>query len=267
MDDIFTQSNVGLIKVNHWESDGVIAGFTTRKHGVSESPYDSLNVALHVNDDRELVYENRKLVSKWLNRPLNEWICVNQVHGNSIIDLSNLNDTKQFHHNNPKVDADGLLTNNPEHLLVCFYADCVPLYFKSKRNDWVGLAHAGWRGTVNKIGKKMVELLIEKGLELEDIEVVIGPSISSQHYEVDEKVINFIPERYRQNVMKETRENHFLLDLKRLNYKYLVDAGININHIMITNYCTYKDREMFFSHRRDQGRTGRMMAYIGINNT
>ncbi|MGM8214392.1 peptidoglycan editing factor PgeF [Bacillaceae bacterium W0354] len=265
MDDLF-KNDQQLLKIIGWEEAGVLAGFSTRQYGVSEAPFDSLNVALHVNDSKDAVIRNRELVSEWLNRPLKDWFCINQIHSNKIIDLSDIDHQQSFYHDNPQINADGFITNHPKHLLVTFFADCVPLYFKSKSNDWIGLAHAGWRGTVNKIGPNMIDFFKNKGIEASNIEVVIGPCISAKHYEVDENVIQNIPIQYHNDVLKQTRPGHYLLDLKRLNRLFLVDAGVKDKNIKATDYCTFEEQQLFFSHRRDQGKTGRMLAYICLKN-
>ncbi len=261
MNDLFNQVDNRLLLIDAWENDNVIAGFTTRQSGVSDGAYQSLNVALHVNDSKKAVMENRQIVSESLNVDINDWICLNQIHSRRIIDLTERDDLTPFTHE-PQIEADGLLTNKRKQFLVNFYADCVPLYFKSKDSEWIGIAHAGWKGTVDKIGPEMIKMLKNKGISEANIEVVIGPAISKLNYEVDDNVIKHIPLKYREEVLQRSRPNHYFLDLKRLNELILVDAGIKPTNIHVSSYCTYRDEKLFFSHRRDQGKTGRMMAFI-----
>ncbi|MFD2638193.1 peptidoglycan editing factor PgeF [Piscibacillus salipiscarius] len=251
-----------VLKVTPWNQSKVQAGFSTRKGGVSESPYQSMNLGIHVNDSETAVLKNREIFSQKANTDLSSWKAVNQVHSNNIMDLSKESGGHQYNHHHPEVDADGMITNQVGQVLTAFYADCVPLLFKSKDDHWIGIAHAGWKGTVSEIGPKMVHLFNEKGIDSKNLEVVIGPCISKNNYEVDQRVADHVPEKFHSEVLMPTREGHYLLDLKRLNTLFLVDNGVNESSVYITNYCTFNDEEWLFSHRRDQGKTGRMMAYL-----
>src|SRR5699024_11235966 len=102
-----------------------------------------------------------------------------------------------------------------------------------------------------------------KGQYLANLYVVICPAISQKNNEVDEQVIDHVDQSLQQrNVIQ--KENHrLLLDLKQLNVEILLQCGVIRSNIEVSNYCTYTDKEMFFSHRRDAGKTGRMLAFIG----
>ncbi|RPF56070.1 peptidoglycan editing factor PgeF [Aquisalibacillus elongatus] len=263
--DVLELEQNKFLRIKPWDHSPITAGFSIRKGGYSKSPYDSMNLGIHVQDNREDVLLNRKNFSEWIQCDLMEWKSLNQVHSRDIIDLSEEPDLTLYHHEQPKVDADGLITNEPTHVLTAFYADCVPLLFKSKDSNWVGIAHAGWKGTVQEIGTHMTKRFKEKGASPENLEVVIGPCISKEHYEIDQRVIDHIPETIHHEVLTPTSDGHAQLDLKRLNFRYLVDAGVKEANIHITEYCTYRDEDLFFSHRRDHGITGRMMAFIKIN--
>ncbi|MGP4072573.1 peptidoglycan editing factor PgeF [Piscibacillus sp. B03] len=260
--EILKLNESNVLEVAPWNDRGVRAGFSTRKDGVSEKPYDSMNLGIHVNDHEEHVLKNRKMFSEQIGTDLTTWKSLNQVHSNVIIDLTDYTDQEKFNHHHPRMEADGLITNQKDHVLTAFYADCVPLLFMSKEANWIGIAHAGWKGTVQKIGPNMIELFKDKGIKPQEVEVVIGPCISKKNYEVDQRVIDNIPSKYHEEVLTPTTKGHYLLDLKRLNSQYLVDNGVSEENIYTTTYCTYDDEELLFSHRRDQGKTGRMMAYI-----
>ncbi|MFG6148991.1 peptidoglycan editing factor PgeF [Halobacillus sp. B23F22_1] len=243
----------------------VVAGITSRKDGYSEVPFQSLNMGLHVSDQSHKVIQNRKALGEELSIPLAQWVMGEQVHGTEIKVVAEADKGKgAFQHKDSLKGIDGIITNQKDILLTAFYADCVPLLFLDPKSAWIGVAHAGWKGTVQEMVRHMTERLEEQGTERSDIRLVIGPCISQSHYEVDGRVTSRIGEGYKKQVLKKNNENKFNLDLKELNRQIAINAGILNNNIEVSNYCTYEEEQLFFSHRRDHGRTGRMLAYIGL---
>ncbi|MBR7552807.1 peptidoglycan editing factor PgeF [Allobacillus sp. GCM10007491] len=265
MKDVFNyDESTAMLLIKEWEKYGVIAGFTTKNNGVSKPPFEGLNLGLHVNDHREDVMENRQIITNALNKDLIQWRCINQIHGDRIVDLTDRQmDDKQLQHDKPLLDADGMFSNDSNDFLVTYYADCVPLYVIDSKNHYFGMAHAGWKGTVKGIGKKLVETFQQKGSKLSDMHVAIGPSISQTHYEVNDAVAEQIPKEHAQ-ILVATKPGHYLLDLKTLNERIFVEAGIRPDQILKTNYCTFEQEDLFYSYRRDQGKTGRMAAFLGV---
>lgn len=245
-------------------------GFTTRNGGVSMAPFDSLNVGLHVSDDKEMVIENRLRVSTKLGFPLSQWVTIDQVHSNHIekLDKSLLHKHRDIHQ--PIFSScDGIYTNEKNILLVTFYADCTPLYFFAPRHDLIGLAHGGWRGAVAEIGKNMIETWVEKeNIPRTDIHVVIGPSIDACCYAVDDYIrlpmLETISKKLENQVFIPRGNGKYGMDLKRIHAFQMMDCGIPKQQIYRTNHCTSCLKEMYFSYRRDQGKTGRMMSFIGM---
>ncbi|WP_255259792.1 laccase domain-containing protein [Lentibacillus sp. CBA3610] len=123
--------------------------------------------------------------------------------------------------------------------------------------------HSRLERTVHRIGQKMVEALQSAGADPADVLVTIGPCISGDVYEVDDQVASQIPDELFDKAVMSQGNNRFLLDLKQLNKEILLQHGILRHNIDVTNYCTFRDEALFFSHRRDQGKTGRMLGYIG----
>src|SRR5699024_383787 len=109
----------------------------------------------------------------------------------------------------------------------------------------------------------MVSTLSSKGVDPANFFVVIGPAISQKNYEVDEQVIDHVDQSLQERTVIQKENDRFLLDLKQLNVEILLQCGVIRSNIEVSNYCTYTDKEMFFSHRRDAGKTGRMLAFIG----
>ncbi|WP_245308313.1 peptidoglycan editing factor PgeF [Halalkalibacter urbisdiaboli] len=247
----------------------LVVGFSTRVGGVSQPPFDSLNLGLHVNDSSKAVIENRRILAKKLGIPVEQWVGSEQVHRASITKVT----AKDAGMGILELDSaikgmDGIYTNEKNLLLTSLYADCVPLYFFSPKQMYIGLAHAGWRGTVKGIGPNMVKILSEdEGIPLEEIYVAIGPCISQEAYEVDEEVIaevnHVLPEKHRKSCYHTNTNKGYQLNLREVNKCLLMESGIKVENILVSSICTSSDSRMY-SHRTEAGKTGRMMSFIGL---
>ncbi|TYR82642.1 peptidoglycan editing factor PgeF [Priestia megaterium] len=249
------------------DSEKLVAGFTTKNGGVSTSPFSSFNLGLHVNDDAKTVITNREHLAEKLNMPLSNWVCAEQVHGNTIQKVTKTERGKGIYEYADGISGtDGLYTNESDVLLALCYADCVPLYFYAPSHNMIGLAHAGWKGTVKNIGGRMIDCWVnQEQIPVEDIYVTIGPSIEACCYTVDKRVISFVDAIAKDaNVYTEVSTGQYALDLKQLNAYLLKNAGVLDKQIIVSSYCTSCQDELFFSHRRDQGKTGRMFSFIGF---
>ena len=257
-----------IIKDWHEVIPGLVAGFSTKIGGKSTGDFDSLNTGFHVNDRLEDVIANRQKLGGLLGLPAEAWIGACQTHGNRIACVTRLDSGKgALSYDSSLPDTDGLYTEEKGILLTLCYADCVPLYFLSKKYERVGTAHAGWKGTVLGIGANLVERWKEDGIEPKEIEAVIGPSICENCYKVDSRVID----RARQWISDlhplpfspvAGEAGQFHLSLQKLNKLILMRSGIPPENIRLTKWCTSCSAE-FFSHRRDKGKTGRMLGFIG----
>ncbi len=258
----FQKNNNPILWIKPWKDANIVAGFTTRENGISLPPYNSNNLGFHVEDNPDHVLQNRKQVAEQINIPLKQWVMADQVHDN-YVQLINENHKGRgiYTKEDALVATDGLITSTKNVMCTALYADCVPLYFYDKVNFTVAIAHAGWKGTVANIAKKTIENFKILSSNIEDIEVVIGPSICKTCYQVNDHVIQHIDPKY--NNCYQGKDNDYHLDLKMLNQQLLLDEGIPVNNIHISNYCT-SHHSMFFSHRRDQHPTGRMMGFIAI---
>jgi len=267
MREPFVKSGESFLEIASWVKDNkkLVAGFTTRENGVSEEPYASMNLGLHTNDKQTKILKNRELLSKELHINLDNWIQGEQVHATDIkfIDQDDIGKGSKDYKTSIK-DVDGLITDQSNVLLTAMYADCVPLYFYDPIHHYIGIAHAGWRGTVGQIAKKMTEYFISLGTDVKQLKVAIGPSIGREQYEVDDNVIKHIDHTLRENTVTQLNNNHYLLDLKQLNKEILLQNDVLASNIEITSYCTMTHQELFFSYRRDNGKTGRMLGFIGF---
>jgi YfiH family protein len=243
-----------------WKFPHLVVGMSIRTH-------QQRNYALHVNDDPQRVIANRRFLTEELSFPFESWTCGEQVHRAQIAVVGRDERGKgRYSRDDAFADTDGLLTAESDILLTSFYADCVPLFFYSPTIDMIGVAHAGWQGTVQQIGVKMVEKLLTLGAEKQEIVVAIGPSIGACCYEVDDRVADPIRQslpKTNSNVLQPTRSGHYQLDLKRTNQQLLLDAGLRSEQIFVSKRCTSCEDHLFFSHRKQAGQAGRMVAFIG----
>ncbi|MGE6258670.1 peptidoglycan editing factor PgeF [Heyndrickxia sporothermodurans] len=254
--------------IEEWNQidSNVVAGFTTKNGGYSKNEYLSLNCGFHVGDDRNDVRKNRILLSNKLGFPIEGWVGAEQTHETQIVKVEDLQRGKgSIEYESSIKHTDGLYTDKANTLLTLCFADCVPLFFFAPKV--IGIAHAGWKGTVNGIAKEMVRKWTSEGISLVDIKVVIGPCICKDCYIVDNRVINQVKQWMDSTSFlpyKEITSGQFQLDLRKLNQIILEKSGILSENISITDYCTSCENSEFFSHRRDQGKTGRMLSFIGL---
>ncbi|KAB7669251.1 peptidoglycan editing factor PgeF [Bacillus sp. B1-b2] len=264
----FTLENKEFLRIKKWEDSFpfLVAGFTTKNGGKSTDNKTSLNMAFHVDDTKEKVVENRQIVASRLYFPLSQWVGAEQTHKKRIkvVTKADIGSGSSDYESAIK-DTDGLFTLEKNVLLTLCYADCVPLYFIHPKTKAIGIAHAGWQGTVQLIAKEMIEIYAAHQIPAEEIQVVIGPAISDRYYRVDNRVIDKVDKVVlnKEKAYQMVSPGQYQLNLQEVNKQVLMQSGVRKDNIEITNYCTFHDMDFFYSHRRDNGDTGRMMSYIG----
>lgn len=257
-----------LLTLDKWMHSNPLlsAGFTTKKGGVSEGVWQSLNTALHVGDDAEHVIQNRMNIAEKLGFPFAAWTCAEQVHQNTVqVVTSDHAGSGRCSREDAIQSTDALITNEPNIWLTSFYADCVPLYFYDPVRKVIGLAHAGWKGTVSSIAACTIDAMVDTyGCEFDHVMAAIGPAIGACCYEVDTTVIQHVEAAQMMEGATLKPNGRYWLDLKLLNRQIMIKAGIMPSQIEISHRCTACQSDLFFSHRRDRGQTGRMMSWIGM---
>ncbi len=241
-----------------FQEQPLIQGVFTRKGGISPEPWASLNLGGTVGDPRENVIENRRRIFQAVERPVESIFDVWQVHGNRVVSTDRTRPLDA-----PHEQADAILTNRPEITLMMRFADCVPVLFYDPEHAVVGIAHAGWRGTVNKIVTETVaQMKRDYGSNPKNILAGIGPSIGPDHYEVGEEVIRAVEQGFHKQSADLLHQvgGHTHLDLWNANRLALEEAGVE--KIQIAGVCTACHTEDWFSHRGEKGRTGRFGAVI-----
>lgn len=237
------------------------AGFTTRSGGVSTGEWSSLNLGLSTGDLPENVLENRRLFFETLSVS-GKSVRVEQVHGDRIIRVSIEQGSPGFA-DKPLTQADALITDESNLALITLHADCTPVYILDPVKRAIGLAHAGWRGTVQQIGSKTLKRMeLEFGSRPEDCYALIGPAIDFHNYVIDEVVAQPVRETFLdgERYLTKIGEGQYLFDLQGLNVYDLVSAGIPLQQVFNSQLSTYQKE--FYSHRRDGGKTGRLAAWF-----
>ena len=241
--------------------------FSTRIGGVSEGIYSSMNVSYSRGDKKEAVDENYRRLAKILDSKVEQFVFSKQTHTTNLRVVTKEDMGKGTIRPIDYDDVDGLITNIPGIVLATFYADCVPLLFLDPIKKVIAASHSGWRGTVEKIGMKTVETMVELfQCNPNDILVAIGPSICKDCYEVSRDVFEEFSVAFKEEalekIFEEKKNNKFQLNLWKANEILLKDAGILATNITVTDICTCCNNELLFSHRATNGKRGNIGAFI-----
>ena len=230
----------------------VVAGFTTRRGGVSKSPFDSLNLAVSTGDEPELVERNRELLLRAVGFESGRLAIAGQIHGTNVAYVSGAGLVR---------DTDALITETPGLLLGMVAADCAIVLVAEAGGSVVGAAHAGWRGAAGGIVANLVEGMKARGCSVAELLAYVSPCISREHFEVGPEVARQFDQRFV-SVNAETGKDH--VDLTGVLRDQLERTGLEAARIRIDGRCTYDNPDLYYSYRAQQGVTGRMMGYIGI---
>ncbi len=239
-------------------------GFSTKLGGVSEGCYESMNLGQKRSDVPENVAENYCLITQAIGLEYEDLVVSNQVHETEVKLVTQADRGKGIFHTPEPCDA--LITRETKIALTTQYADCVPIFYADTKTRAIGLAHAGWKGTVKGIAGITVEHMVKHfGSKPEDILVGIAPSIKQCCFEVDEDVALAFTQTYPWSAeFIVPKENKFNINLQAINAKILTDSGVPVQNIEISQYCTMCREDLFFSHRRDGNNRGAMAAFMGL---
>ncbi len=251
---ILQGGQVKYLRFEDWNWPWLIHGFSTRWGGSSPKEYRQLNMAGR-EDNPSNIRKNRALFLREIGLINPRIFMGEQVHGTEIKLVSKGSSPI-------KKDTDGLLTRESKNVLMAFFADCVPLFLVVPELKTVGIIHAGWKGTAKKIAFSAVEILCRNfEIEPDKIQVGLGPSIGSCCYEVGDEVAGEFSEK---EIISRPGNKKYFLDLTLANIIQLEDAGVPSANIGRSGFCTSCNPHLFYSHRRDRGKTGRMAGLIAI---
>lgn len=232
----------------------------TRHGGVSPDPWGSLNVGGTVGDDLARVRENRILSFQALGCAPESIFDVWQVHGADVVCARAPRPVDASYH-----QADIILTDKPDVTLFMRFADCVPIMVSDPRRGVIGIAHAGWMGTLRDVASATVNAMQkEYGSNPADIVACIGPSVGPDHYEIGADVILQVMQKFgdESELILKSHNGKIHFDLWETNRLLLERAGVE--NIEVSGICTVCNTHDWFSHRAEKGRTGRFGALISL---
>lgn len=208
--------------------------------------------------DQDKLFENLRDL---LDVPLDRIYSAKQVHGTDVAVLTSKNISSIN-----IGEKDGLLTDLKGIVLCTYHADCVPIYYYDSEKSVVGVAHAGWKGTLNNINKVMIgEMTNTFKCDLAKIKVAIGPSIGPCCYEIGHDVEELFRDTYPNypDIILE-KENKIYLDLWKVNYINLLNIGLNKENLYLGHKCTSCNVDKLYSYRKEKGTKNRMIAGITL---
>jgi polyphenol oxidase len=257
----------------------LVHGVFTRRGGVSAPPYASLNLSASTGDDPIAVARNRERIARSVGLPL---VSARPVHGAQVVAVgpdsvrSTAGEvTGDWHERLRAVEADAMITDVPGFGLFWAYADCVPILLYDPRHRAIALVHAGWRGTAGAVAARAVRAMADRfGSRPRDLLAGIAPAIGKCCYAVAEEVrerFRADPEAWASACFEERAgaaadgpRPRLYLDLWESNRRQLAAAGLTPAHIELAAMCTGCRTDLFYSHRVEQGRTGRFGVVIGL---
>ncbi len=244
---------------------GVRHAFSTRQGGISPAPFATLNLSWNEKDCFANAVENFTRFCGAFGFSYPELTIINHEHGVNVLPVTRRDCGRGFDLP-PLPFCDGLVTNDPGVTLVTSHADCGALFFYDPVCKAVGMTHAGWKGTLGRIGEKTVQAMHDHyNSAPENILAAIGPCICRDCFEVDRELgARFAAEFNDPGIFSAGKPGKAQLDLSRAALIQLLDAGIAPAHITMMDACTYHDPALFFSYRRDKGKTGSMSGFIKL---
>lgn len=241
---------------------------TTRVGGVSRGPHRGLNLSYKVGDEKVRVDENRSLLDRALGMDLSNLAFVDQVHGDEVALLTASNRSRG---GASLGKADAIITQQKDIPLLIQVADCLPVLFYDPIHQAIGVAHAGWRGTVSHIAAKTLLAMGEHfGTKPEDVRALLGPCIGACCYEVGEDVraefTKVFP--WGGEVFTPYQKGQWKLDLAQANAQQLMEMGLKQENLVESGLCTVRHSGLFYSHRAEAGpdrNTGRFGVLLMLN--
>jgi hypothetical protein len=241
--------------------------FSTRLGGISGGKCSSLNMAFYTEDRLDNVIENRRRFFKNFHIDHKKIVALNQVHGTKIVEAESDNCGEGALPGSTLQDADALITARPGLTLCAYSADCLLIYYAAIDAPLVAIAHAGRQGTLDGMAEKVVEQIKAcYGINPARLLTFLAPSICKNCYTVDSFLAEeFISEGWGASAYIEPFEDElWKLDLAAINRAQLIKAGLDKENIDQSSLCTSCRDDLFFSYRRERGKTGRMIGFISM---
>ena len=244
--------------------DFLTHAFCTRLGGLSEDDYKSLNISFKEGDLESRVLQNWNRLAMAFAIPLENFLTLNQVHGDDIFIIKPYGD---YLPSDGALNYDAIVTPR-ENLAICIKtADCVPVFIVDRAKKIIAAVHAGWKGTALEISAKVVRLFLDKyGSYPHDILAAVGPSIGLCCFEVDEDAADSFRNQkdHEAFLFAGNRPNKWIVDLPEANRRQMINCGISAANIDLSHLCTSCRQDLFYSHRGSGGITGRQLNFIMV---
>ena len=241
-------------------------GFTARCGGISEGPYSTLNLSFSRDDEPyENVLENYRLFADAADIAWDTMVMDSFEHGINIIPVGERHKGAGYL-KPPLPPCDGLITNNADITLITGHADCLPIYLLDTEQLCIGLVHAGWKGTLNKICLNAIRLMqLRYNAKPTRLLAGIGPCICRNCFEVSSDLgERFALEYPGIPCVDKTKAGKAHVDLAMVTVAQCLEGGLLPENISYADVCTFEDERRLYSYRRDSGNTGGMAAYIKL---
>lgn len=248
-----------------WETSGLVGhGFSSRRGGVSRVPFAELNLGYKGGDRPQAVQENRRRFLGVWKKKRQDLFYSEQVHASNVFLVT----AKMLSPGCRELPAaDALITRDPKVVLGAFAADCLLIYFLDPETPALGLAHAGWRGTMLGIALNVVQAMQNKfATRAESLQVLMAPAIQPHCYEVGGEVLQAAAVNRRKTDLvfwPGKKKTHPCFNLQETNKNMLCRLGLKKENIFISKYCTHCNPNLFYSYRRSGGKMlGSQMGII-----
>ena len=250
------------------ERSGVKHCFSTRKGGISEGCFSSLNLAFR-DDKPENVIENYKRICTAIGVNEKNTVWTRQVHTDNIIEVTAKDRGKGLFSERQEDGYDGIYTKEKDVVLTGFSADCVLLFFYAPDVKAAAMTHSGWRGTVLEIGGKTADILAEKyGADKSKMLIGISPAIGKCCFQVDRPVVSEFKSKLPWSeefiAVDKSEDGKFFIDLHSVNQRILENHGIKPENIENSRICTKCHPDLFFSHRVMGNDRGSLAGLISL---
>lgn len=263
--NIINRKGIEFLQFKSFPKENLFHFTTTIKGGVSEDNYATFNLGRYSGDDIEHITENRQRLADMLNIDEENIYVPYQTHGDKIliIDEKLLSQT-DLEKSKLLNGIDALITDQKNICIGITTADCVPVLLFDPIKNILAAIHAGWKGTVQYIAAKTAYRMVNDfHCKPEDIVAGIAPSISPEYFEVGDEVFDAFAQAgfdMDEISFRNADTGKYHIDLWEANRVQLVESGILINNIKLSNLCTYRESELFFSARRQTIHSGRMIT-------
>ncbi len=240
-------------------------GFSSRIGGVSEAPFDSLNLSFTREKNEKNRIENFSRLANAVGVSASDMVLINYEHGVNIEEAGCEHRGMGISEKMQLPFCDGLIVTEPGVCAVSLHADCTPIFFADKKGRAAGVCHAGWRGVHSNIVQKIAsKMKLSAGIEAYDIVFAFGAFISSCCFEVKDDVSSLFLADYGEEVRKVSDGVQYI-DMEYALTKQLERSGVPSHNVTFMGMCTSCEKELFYSYRRDSGQTGAQAGLIQIN--